>query len=133
MNPAVATALGLDPDYADRHLAHYTRALAQGGKYDLTIWPYHALLGGIGHALVSAVEEAIFFHGVARLASPDFQVKGEHRLTEHYSMLGPEVTRATGRRAAGGQEPHSDRAAARVRCSGRSRSGQEPLPGLDHR
>jgi nicotinamidase-related amidase len=93
VNPAVATALGLDRDYADRHLAHYTRALAQGGKYDLTIWPYHALLGGIGHALVSAVEEAIFFHGVARLASPDFQVKGEHRLTEHYSMLGPEVTR----------------------------------------
>jgi nicotinamidase-related amidase len=93
VNPAVATALGLDPDYAERHLAHYTRALTEGGKYDLTIWPYHALLGGIGHALVSAVEEAIFFHGVARLASPDFQVKGEHRLTEHYSMLGPEVTR----------------------------------------
>jgi nicotinamidase-related amidase len=92
VNPAVATALGLDPDYAERHLAHYARTLAEGGKYNLTIWPYHALLGGIGHALVSAVEEAIFFHGVARLASPDFQVKGEHRLTEHYSMLGPEVT-----------------------------------------
>jgi nicotinamidase-related amidase len=92
VNPAVATALGLDPDYAARHLAHYTRRLAEGGKYDLTIWPYHALLGGIGHALVSAVEEAIFFHAVARLSSADFQVKGEHRLTEHYSMLGPEVT-----------------------------------------
>jgi nicotinamidase-related amidase len=92
VNPAVATALGLDPDYAERHLAHYTLALAEGGKYDLTIWPYHAMLGGIGHALVSAVEEAIFFHGVARLTSPDFQVKGEHHLTEHYSMLGPEVT-----------------------------------------
>ena len=72
MNPAVATALGLDPEYAARHLDHYTRTLAEGGKYDLTIWPYHALLGGIGHALVSALEEAIFFHGVARLSSPAF-------------------------------------------------------------
>ena len=90
-NPAVAEALGIDPDYAVRHLASYTRQLAQGGKYDLTIWPYHAMLGGIGHALVSAFEEAVFFHGVARYSNPEIQVKGENPLTEHYSMLGPEV------------------------------------------
>ena len=92
MNRAVAEALGIGVDYAERHLAHYTRQLAEGGKYDLTIWPYHALLGGIGHALVSAVEEAVFFHGVARYSQPEFQVKGDKPLTEHYSMLGPEVT-----------------------------------------
>jgi nicotinamidase-related amidase len=92
VNPAVADSLGLDPDYTARHLAHYTRRLAEGGKYDLTIWPYHAMLGGIGHALVSAVEEALFFHGMARSSQPDFQVKGDNPLTEHYSMLGPEVT-----------------------------------------
>ena len=92
VNPAVADSLGLDPDYTARHLAHYTRRLAEGGKYDLTIWPYHAMLGGIGHALVSAVEEALFFHGMARATQPDFQVKGDNPLTEHYSMLGPEVT-----------------------------------------
>jgi len=92
MNAAVAQALGIDVDYAERHLAYYTRRLAEGGKYDLTIWPYHAMLGGIGHALVSAVEEAVFFHGIARESSSDFQVKGENPLTEHYSMLGPEVT-----------------------------------------
>jgi nicotinamidase-related amidase len=91
VNEPVAEALGLDAGYAARHLAHYTRRLAEGGKYDLTIWPYHAMLGGIGHALVSAVEEAVFFHGVARYSRPQFQVKGENPLTEHYSMLGPEV------------------------------------------
>jgi len=91
-NPAVAAALGLDRDYADRHLAHYTRELARGGKYDLTVWPYHAMLGGIGHALVSSFEEAVFFHGLARQSRPEFQVKGDNPLTEHYSMLGPEVT-----------------------------------------
>jgi nicotinamidase-related amidase len=92
MNPAVAEGLGMDADDAARHLAHYTRWLASGGKYDLTIWPYHAMLGGIGHALVSAVEEAVFFHGVARYGRPGFRVKGNNPLTEHYSMLGPEVT-----------------------------------------
>jgi nicotinamidase-related amidase len=91
-NPAVAGALGRDLDYVERHLAHYTRRLSEGGKYDLTIWPYHAMLGGIGHALVSAVEEAFFFHSVARHSQPEFQVKGHEPLTEHYSMLGPEVT-----------------------------------------
>jgi nicotinamidase-related amidase len=92
LNPAAAESLGIDPDYAARELSYYTRKLAEGGKYDLTIWPYHAMLGGIGHALVSAVEEAFFFHGLARSSQPEFQVKGEHPLTEHYSMLGPEVT-----------------------------------------
>ena len=92
VNDEAARALGLDVAYARRHLAHYTRRLAQGGKYDLTVWPYHAMLGGIGHALVPAVEEAIFFHAVARHSQPDFQVKGDAALTEHYSMLGPDVT-----------------------------------------
>jgi nicotinamidase-related amidase len=92
VNPGVCKSLGLDRDDAERQLVHYTRALDEGGKYELTIWPYHALLGGIGHALVSAVEEAFFFHGMARDTQPSFQQKGEETLTEHYSILGPEVT-----------------------------------------
>ncbi|MFQ5594585.1 MAG: isochorismatase [Anaerolineae bacterium] len=90
-NSAVADSLQIDQDYGQRHLLHYAKELRDRGKYDLTIWPYHAMLGGIGHALVSAVEEAIFFHSIARLSQPAFQVKGSHPLTEHYSVLGPEV------------------------------------------
>ena len=93
VDEVVARSLGLDPEYAQRHLLHYTRTLEASGKYQLTIWPYHAMLGGIGHALVPAVEEAIFFHSVARRSQPDFQQKGHSPLTEHYSVLGPEVTR----------------------------------------
>ena len=92
VDPAVAAALGLEVDDAQRHLEHYTRRLADGGKYDLTVWPYHAMLGGIGHALAPAFEEAVFFHSIARHRQPAFQVKGDNPLTEHYSMLGPEVT-----------------------------------------
>ncbi len=93
VDKVVARSLGLDPEYAQRHLLHYTRTLEASGKYKLTIWPYHAMLGGIGHALVPAVEEAIFFHSVARRSQPDFQQKGHSPLTEHYSVFGPEVTR----------------------------------------
>jgi nicotinamidase-related amidase len=79
--------IGIDPEY----LLRYVRELAAGGRYELTVWPYHAMLGGIGHALVSAVEEAFFFHAIARRAAPAFEIKGFDPLTEHYSVLGPEV------------------------------------------
>jgi len=90
-NPALGPGLGIDAGYAQRHLLNYTRTLKKGGKYDLTIWPYHVMLGSIGHALVPAVEEAIFFHSIARYSQPNFQVKGDNPFTEHYSVLGPEV------------------------------------------
>jgi nicotinamidase-related amidase len=90
-DPEVAEALGLDPGYAQEHLLAYVSALADGGKYELTVWPFHALLGGIGHALVAAIEEALFFHGVVRRDQAEFEMKGRNALTEHYSALGPEV------------------------------------------
>jgi nicotinamidase-related amidase len=79
-----------DPAEQER-LLEYVRALEAGGRYQLTVWPYHAMLGGIGHALVSAVEETVFFHAIAREISPAFQVKGDDPRTEAYSALGPEV------------------------------------------
>jgi nicotinamidase-related amidase len=89
VDPDAAAAVGLDDP--DRYLAGYVGALAAGGKYDLTIWPFHSMLGGIGHALVSAIEEALFFHAVARRVQTRIEIKGQHPLTEHYSVLGPEV------------------------------------------
>jgi nicotinamidase-related amidase len=74
-----------------KHLERYVEALADGGKYELIVWLYHAMLGGVGHALVSAVEEAFFFHALARGTQTRFEVKGDDPLTEHYSALGPEV------------------------------------------
>jgi nicotinamidase-related amidase len=90
-NPELSSSLNIDETYGQQYLRHYTRQLKEGGKYDLTVWPYHAMLGGIGHALVSAIEEAIFFHSIARYSQPDFQVKGGNPFTENYSVLKPEV------------------------------------------
>lgn len=90
-NPLIAAGLKVTPEFGQQHLLNYTRELRRRGKYDLTIWPYHAMLGGLGHALVSTIEEAIFFHSIARDSQPDFKVKGQNPFTEHYSALGPEV------------------------------------------
>ena len=90
-NPAVGEMLGISAEYGQQHLEHYVKELEERQKFDLTIWPYHAMLGGVGHALVSSVEEAIFFHSLARYSQPDFAIKGRNPLTEHYSAVGPEV------------------------------------------
>ena len=90
-NPALASQFGIAPEYGQQMMIHYAEELERKGKFALTIWPYHAMLGGIGHALVSAVEEAIFFHSIARLAQPELEIKGDKPFTENYSAIGPEV------------------------------------------
>ncbi|MGE3535912.1 MAG: isochorismatase [Candidatus Tectimicrobiota bacterium] len=92
VNPAVASSLA-HGDYTalQHHLLHYCSKLSAKGKYSLMIWPYHSMLGGIGHCLVSAVEEALFFHNIARHSQTGFEIKGGNPLTENYSVLRPEV------------------------------------------
>jgi nicotinamidase-related amidase len=102
-NPAVAEGIGLPADAGQRFLRHYTRSLAAEDKYSLTIWPYHAMLGSIGHALVPSIDEAVFFHSMCRFAQPDFQIKGDNPLTENYSVLRPEVLRGPEGQAVAGQ------------------------------
>jgi nicotinamidase-related amidase len=90
-SPFMTSALGISLMAAQRHLEDYTRALETAGRYALTIWPYHGMLGDKGHNLVSGLAEVANFHGFARGAQPGFEVKGTHPLVENYSVLGPEV------------------------------------------
>lgn len=90
-NPAIASGLQTRVKRLQAFALHYVRQLNANGKFPLTIWPYHSMLGGIGHAIVSAVEEACFFHNLARSSQTRFELKGENPLTENYSVLRPEV------------------------------------------
>jgi nicotinamidase-related amidase len=110
VNPDVARSVGSgDRDWLDRYVLHYVRRLASR-RYPLMIWPYHAMLGGIGHALVSAVEEALFFHSIGRTISTRFEVKGGNPLTENYSALSAEVLQGPdGERIAEKNTPLIDR------------------------
>ncbi len=76
----------------------YCERLEASGRYVLTVWPYHALLGGLSHALVPAVYEASLFHALVRDTPTRFEIKGEHPLTENYSVLSPEVTEVRGQK-----------------------------------
>jgi len=90
VNPAVAKSFAEATDVVAFAL-HYVKELSEKDKYPLTIWPYHSMLGGIGHALVPAFEEACFFHNLARTSQTRFETKGDNPLTENYSVLSPEV------------------------------------------
>jgi nicotinamidase-related amidase len=90
-NPALANEFDIAPEYGQQMMLHYAEELENKGKYALTIWPYHAILGGIGHALVSSVEEALFFHSIVRNTQYDIEIKGDQPFTENYSVIGPEV------------------------------------------
>lgn len=91
VNPGVAASLGVSYTALRKHVIHYAQSLEKKGKYQLTVWPYHAMLGGIGHALVSLIEEAVFFHTIARNSESGIEIKGGNPLTENYSVLSPEV------------------------------------------
>lgn len=75
----------------------YVKQLEKAGKYVLTVWPYHTLLGGLSHALVPALMEAAMFHAVVRQAQTHFETKGTHAMTENYSVLAPEVRELGGK------------------------------------
>ncbi|PSP18175.1 MAG: isochorismatase [Cyanobacteria bacterium QS_8_64_29] len=92
VNPAVSDCFpDWDRSELQQYARHYLEQLNRDNKHPLTVWPYHALVGSISHALVSAVEEAVYFHSLARGTQAQYELKGQNPLTEHYSVLRPEV------------------------------------------
>ncbi len=97
VNRRIAAAVAPRPGFdAEAWARHYARQLHEGGKYPLVVWPYHSMVGGLGHALVSVVEEAVFFHAIARPSPTRVEIKGQNPLTENYSVLRSEVTQDLG-------------------------------------
>jgi nicotinamidase-related amidase len=91
-NPGLAAWLCAgDQAWLERQVAFYCSELERAGKYTLYLWPPHCLLGGDGHALAGVVQAARLFHAFARQARNDIEIKGAHALSEHYSVLSPEV------------------------------------------
>jgi nicotinamidase/pyrazinamidase len=69
----------------------YVGRLEQQHKKQLCVWPYHVQTGSIGHALDPELWSAVLWHSLARGTQPRWLAKGSVPLTEHYSILGPEV------------------------------------------
>jgi nicotinamidase-related amidase len=91
-NPALADWLaGGDTDWVRRQVEFYCDELERAGKYRLYLWPPHCLLGSPGHALAGVIDEARLFHAWCRGSRAAIETKGDHPLTENYSVLAPEV------------------------------------------
>lgn len=91
--PAAAAAqlIGMDAEQVHNQALHYCRTLQREGRYRLVVWPFHCIMGSEGHDLVGIVHEAILFHAFAREAPNRVITKGEHPLSENYSVFSPEV------------------------------------------
>ncbi|WP_420628093.1 hypothetical protein [Candidatus Leptofilum sp.] len=70
---------------------NYVKTLEQEAKKQLTIWPYHVMIGSIGNALDPELFTAVLYHSIARKTQPTWLTKGSIPLTEHYSIIQPEV------------------------------------------
>ncbi len=92
-----------NPDMAGMHLGQqedmqkwaikYCQQLEKNGKYKLCIWPFHCLKGSEGHAFAGVIEEAMLFHALVKSCQTEYLPKGDHPLTESYSVFRPEVDR----------------------------------------
>lgn len=78
-----------NPLYQQRSL-EYVRALQRQGRYTLTIWPYHCLIGSPGATVMPELFDAL------RVWEDQFSVvntvsKGSNIFTEHYSAVRADV------------------------------------------
>jgi nicotinamidase/pyrazinamidase len=70
---------------------NYVKKLEEDAKKTLTIWPYHVMIGSVGNALDPELYTAVIWHSIARKTQPTWLTKGSIPLTEHYSIIQPEV------------------------------------------
>lgn len=78
-----------------RRALEYVRELERNGRYQLTIWPPHCLIGSPGHAVYPKLFDALCEWERDRFAVVDYVTKGSNVYTEHYSAVQADVPDAT--------------------------------------
>jgi nicotinamidase/pyrazinamidase len=78
------------PEHQARALA-YVRALRDNGRYTLTLWPPHCLVGTWGHGVMPVMAAALRRWEETCFARVDYVTKGHNPWTEHYSAVRADV------------------------------------------
>jgi nicotinamidase-related amidase len=78
------------PALRDKAL-EYVKALKVSGRYTLTIWPVHCLIGSWGTLVQKDLFEALLRWETKNVGMVDFVTKGSNLFTEHYSAVKAEV------------------------------------------
>ena len=73
-----------------RRALDYVRKLEQNGRYELTVWPPHCLIGSPGHNVYPELFAALA-EWEERFAFVNYVTKGSNILTEHYSAVQADV------------------------------------------
>jgi len=79
-----------NPQFQQR-ATDYVKALRDGGRYQLTIWPPHCLIGSWGHNVMPPLAEALRAWEENCFARVDYVTKGHNPWTEHYSGVQADV------------------------------------------
>ena len=69
----------------------YVARLEAESKKQLTIWPYHVMVGGMGNALDPQLWATVTWHALARKTQPVWMRKGLIPQSEYYSAIQPEI------------------------------------------
>jgi nicotinamidase-related amidase len=84
------------PRHAEKRaeVLHYLQALEAGGQRQLIVWPVHCVTGTWGHNIHSALAQTLAAWEAASGRVCHKVLKGQHPLTEQYSVFRAEVPRA---------------------------------------
>lgn len=78
------------PEWHDR-AGQYLRQLSERGRYDLTIWPPHCIVGSWGHGIFPVLSDSLRDWQRRNLRQVNTIHKGGNMWTEHYSAVKAEV------------------------------------------
>ncbi len=78
-----------NPGFQQRSV-EYAEKLKRNGRYQLTIWPPHCLIGSRGHQVYEPLYEALH-EWEKGFAAVDYVTKGVNMFTEHYSAVRADV------------------------------------------
>jgi len=69
----------------------YIKELSLKGRYELSIWPPHCIIGSLGATIMPVLHEALKSWEIDRFSTVNIFTKGENIWTEHYSAIKAEV------------------------------------------
>lgn len=73
------------------HCLKYTKELEAKGRFQLTIWPEHCIVGSKGHAVVDEINDSLQLWAKETQRTVQYIQKAQNRFTEMYSGIEAEV------------------------------------------
>jgi len=77
--------------HLQKHIFEYLKMLEDNGRYDLTIWPPHCLIGSHGHQIYPPLFNSLLKWSKTNSKMINYTPKGSNPFSEHYSAIKADV------------------------------------------